>query len=121
MDNVIFLIFATSPMWGAVLWELWFGIMLPLFVPAREIHALAEVLMCRHGGRAEEVAFLNESKAWFECDSFEQGKWRRVRRYIKRVNRGLALLSLSKGRRRRWQLLRVRRWLGVRRFSPPSC
>lgn len=75
---------ATSPIWGAFIWELWEGSIRPRFVTHEEIDALAASMRTRHGDRAEEIAFIEEDRAWRYSESFEQGKWRRVRRELKR-------------------------------------
>ena len=76
---------ATSPIWGAILWLLWEGCIRPRLIPRAEIDALAATMIARHGRRAEEVAFLEEEQAWRSSRPFEQGKWRRVRTRIERL------------------------------------
>jgi hypothetical protein len=78
---------ATSPIWGAFLWELWEGGIRPRLVSTSEIDALAASMIARHGDRAEEMAFVEEDRTWRYSESFEQGKWRRVRRRIERMRR----------------------------------
>lgn len=78
---------ALSPIWGAFLWEIWEGGIRPRLVPCAEIDALAAAKLARHGDRAEEMAFIEEDRAWRYSDSFEQGKWRRVRKQIERMRR----------------------------------
>lgn len=56
----------------------------PLLIPAKEIRLLVDELVAEHGDRAEEVAFINEDRAWRYSDSMEQGKWRRVREELAR-------------------------------------
>ncbi|HSS99878.1 MAG TPA: hypothetical protein VLK33_22745 [Terriglobales bacterium] len=73
---------ATAPIWGAVLWVLWQGVVRPHLVPRGEVERLAALLVERHGERAEEVAFGEEYGAWRNSDGFSQGKWRRVRKLI---------------------------------------
>lgn len=73
---------ATAPIWGALLWELWEGAVRPRLVPASDIDALAAAMLARHGDRAEEMAFIEEDHAWRYSESFEQGKWRRVRKRV---------------------------------------
>lgn len=73
---------ATSPIWGALLWELWEGGIRPRLIPASEIDTLATSMIVRHGDRAEEMAFVEEDRAWRYSDSFQQGKWRRVRKRL---------------------------------------
>ena len=85
---------ATSPIWGAILWLLWEGIIRPRLIPRAEIDALAAKLLARHGPRAEEVASAEEEAAWRNSRPFEQGKWRRVRK------NPLFLLEIQKARAR---------------------
>lgn len=75
---------ATAPIWGAFLWEMVDGVIRPRLIPRAEIEALSAALLAAHGDRAEEVAFIEEDRAWRYSESFEQGKWRRVRREIRR-------------------------------------
>jgi hypothetical protein len=74
---------AIAPIWGAFLWELWEGSIRPRLVPAAEIDALVAAMLTQHWSRAEEMAFIEEDRAWRYSDSFEQGKWRRVRKAIR--------------------------------------
>lgn len=74
-----------SPIWGALLWELWAGGIQPRLVPQAEIDALAAAMLDQHGHRAEEMAFVEEDRAWRYSESFEQGKWRRVRKRLERM------------------------------------
>lgn len=88
---------ATSPIWGAFLWELWEGGIRPRLVSLAEIDALSATMLSRYGDRAEEMAFAEEDRAWRYSDSFEQGKWRRVRKRIEKM-RGDARPSLKERR-----------------------
>ena len=56
----------------------------PSLIPNAEIVRIADDLIERHGSRAEEIAAMNEDRAWRYCDEFEQGKWRRVRKELQR-------------------------------------
>src|SRR6478735_2838733 len=78
---------ATSPIWGALLWVLWQGSIRPRLIPRAEIDSLAAEMLARHGSRAEEVAFIEEDRAWRNSQSFERGKWRRVRKRIAKKGR----------------------------------
>lgn len=78
---------ATAPIWGAFLWEIWEGGIRPRLIPSIEIDALSAALIAQHGSRAEEMAFIEEDRAWRYAESFEQGKWRRVRKQIERMRR----------------------------------
>lgn len=70
---------AVSPVVDAIGWEVWQGLIRPRLIPESEIAAIADELVLRYGDRAEEIAFINEDRAWRYSDSFEQGKWQRVR------------------------------------------
>jgi hypothetical protein len=54
----------------------------PLFIPQSEINAMVDDFIARHGPRAEEMAFIEEDRAWRYTETFKQGKWRRVRREL---------------------------------------
>jgi hypothetical protein len=93
---------ALSPIWGAFLWELWDGGIRPKLIPEAKIDSLAAAMLARHGDRAEEMSFIEEDRAWRYSKSFEQGKWRRVRKRIERMRRNLppsSMLNLSAGPR----------------------
>ena len=75
----------TAPIWGAFLWELWEGGIRPRLIPRTEIDALSAAMLARHGDKAKEIAFIEEDRAWRYSDSFEQGKWRRVRKRIEKM------------------------------------
>ena len=72
----------TSPIWGALLWLLWEGRIRPHLIPGAEIDSLAVAMLTRHACRAEEMAFIEEDRAWRYSRPFERGKWRRVRKRI---------------------------------------
>lgn len=67
----ILIALALSPVWGALLWELWEGSVKPRFIPKVELLAEAEALIEQHGTGASNVAFANEDRAWRYSDSFE--------------------------------------------------
>lgn len=73
-----------SPIIIAVIWEVWEGCIRVRRVPAREIVSLARGLRQKHSSRAAEIAFINEDRAWRYSDSFERGKWRRVKRHLQK-------------------------------------
>ena len=73
------------PIWGSLLWELWEGTVRPLLVPRAEIDALSVAMLVQHADRAEQMASIQEDRARRYSDSFEQGKWRRVRKAIERL------------------------------------
>jgi hypothetical protein len=57
---------------------------LPLRIPATEISRLANDLIAHFGPRAAEVAGIEQDRALHNSDPYEQGKWRRVEREIRR-------------------------------------
>jgi hypothetical protein len=56
-------------------------------IPAAEVRALADELIARHGPRAEEIALIEEDRAGRYCETFQQGKWHRVRHELWRRHR----------------------------------
>ncbi|HEY0281979.1 MAG TPA: hypothetical protein VGC27_05095 [Rhizomicrobium sp.] len=72
----------TAPILGIPLWQVWDLIIRPRLIPIGEIKALADTMIAKHGLRAEEMAFVEEDRAWRYSDAFEQGKWHRVRREL---------------------------------------
>ncbi|MFG1419998.1 hypothetical protein V5F38_19545 [Xanthobacter sp. V0B-10] len=75
---------ALSPIVIGVGWSVVEGSVLPRLVPRAEIEAMADAVMRDHPDDPEEWAFMEEHAAWHRSLSFEQGKWRRVRREIRR-------------------------------------
>mgnify|MGYP006921600374 CR=1 FL=1 len=82
-DYLPFVIFAVMIV-AAGLWHVWDFRIRPLIIPKTEIKAIADELIAKHGPRAEEIAYIEEDRAWRYCDTFQQGKWRRVRRELRR-------------------------------------
>lgn len=74
-----------SPIWGALLWEIWEGAVRPRLISSAEIDALSTSMLARHEDGTEEFAFIEEDRAWRYSESFEQGRWRRVRKRIERM------------------------------------
>jgi hypothetical protein len=74
----------TAPVWATLLWELWSMLVRPALVPRAEIDRLAAAMLAQHGDAAERMAFVEEDRAWRYSDSFEQRKWRRVRKAMRR-------------------------------------
>ena len=58
--------------------------LLPLRIPAVEIDKLASDLMVNFGPQTADIAALEQDRALHNSDPFEQGRWRRVEREIKR-------------------------------------
>jgi hypothetical protein len=81
------------PLVVAVVWEVWESCIRVSRLPAREIVSLARELRQKHGIRAAEIAFINEDRAWRYSDSFERGKWRRVKRHLQKPNFALEAKS----------------------------
>lgn len=71
------------------LWEFWRFRLKPLFIPKADIDRMVDALIAEHGERAEEIAFIEEDRAWRYSDTLKQGIWRRVRRELwRRYNAG---------------------------------
>lgn len=77
---------ATLPIWGTLVWHIGELDIRPRLIPAETIQQLADRLIVLYGPRAEELAFIEEDRAWRYSETFEQGKWRRVRRELWRRN-----------------------------------
>ncbi len=91
MDILAKALRARAAIWAALLWEFWDAGIRPRLIPAAEIDALAAALLGRHGDKAEEMAFIEQDRAWRYGEGFEKGKWRRVRKRlttIKPASRG---------------------------------
>lgn len=54
----------------------------PLAIPKAQINAIVDDLIAKHGSDAEDWARGYEEEAWNRSETFEQGKWRRVRREL---------------------------------------
>ncbi len=74
---------ATAPIWGAFLWHAYEFRVRPLFIRHEEIEGLVAGMLERDN--PEEAAFTEEQAAWYRSDTFEQGKWRRVRKALRRL------------------------------------
>jgi hypothetical protein len=75
----IVLAIGSTPAWGALLWVVWQGQVRPRLISARQIETEATDLITRYGDNALEMAVIEEDRAWRYSDSFEQGRWRRMR------------------------------------------
>ncbi len=64
-------------------WGLWEFRIRPWRVPEAEIDRMADDMIARYGSRAEEVAFIEEDRAWRYCHTYQQGLWRRVRKQLR--------------------------------------
>ena len=76
------MIICTAPIWGTLIWFLNELYIRPLLIPKAEIERLAEVLKLSHPTDPAEAAFNEEQNAWHRSETFEQGKWRRIRAHI---------------------------------------
>src|SRR5690554_1248493 len=73
---------ATSPIWGTLLWHTWGLSIRPRLIPVGNIKAAADDLAAKYGPCAEEIAFMEEDRAWRYSEIFEQGRWHRIRREL---------------------------------------
>ena len=80
--NWILWVIALSPAWGTFLWGFWQQSVLPRLIALAEIKAEADGLIAQYGSRAEEIAFIEEDRAWRYSQTFQQGKWHRVRKEL---------------------------------------
>lgn len=71
---------AATPLGATVLRHVWELSIRPRLIPADEIAALADEMIARYGPRTEEIAFMEEDRAWRYAATFQQGRWHRVRR-----------------------------------------
>ena len=68
---------------SAVFCTVYEGTIRPMLISHTDILLIADNLVRQYGDRAEEIAFIEEDAAWRRSKTFEQGKWRRVRRELK--------------------------------------
>jgi hypothetical protein len=78
----IFVVVCTAPIWGTLIWFLNELYIRPLLIPKAEIDRMADELRRSHPADPADAAFTEEVNAWYRSDTFEQGKWRRVRKHI---------------------------------------
>jgi hypothetical protein len=64
--------------------HLWEFRIRPNRVPKAEIDRMADEVVAHYGSRAEEIAFIEEDRAWRYCHTYQQGIWRRVREELRR-------------------------------------
>jgi hypothetical protein len=81
----ILVVVCTAPIWGTLIWFLNELYIRPLLIPKAEIERLANELVRSHPADPAEAAFDEEQNAWYRSETFEQGKWRRVRRWIEKL------------------------------------
>ncbi|VAW04066.1 hypothetical protein MNBD_ALPHA04-2020 [hydrothermal vent metagenome] len=72
---------------GVGIWLVWDFRIRPLFIPKAEIEAVVDKLIAEHDPRAEEIAHIEEDRAWRYSKIYQQEKWRRVRRELWRRHR----------------------------------
>ncbi len=75
----------TTPIWGTLIWFLNELYIRPLLIPKAEIERLADDLRLSYPADPAEAAFAEEQNAWYRSETFEQGKWRRVRMRIEKL------------------------------------
>lgn len=78
------LILFAGPIFG---WEFWQGSIRPRLMRRVVVTRLADELVAKYGDRADEMALTFAHRGWYDSDSFEQGKWRRVRKELQRRGR----------------------------------
>ncbi|MEA2897569.1 MAG: hypothetical protein QOJ84_3184 [Bradyrhizobium sp.] len=106
-----------APIWGTLLWELWDGAVRPRLIRRDIIDRAAAAILAEHGERAEQMAWIQEDRAWRYSDPFKQGGWRRLLQQS---------VGWAKARQRRAHHL-LRKWSGghatgrirARRLCPP--
>jgi hypothetical protein len=75
---------ALSPIWGALAWMAWAGLIRPRLIPEQEVRRIADGLAAQYGDGADETAALEEDRARRRLELFEEMKWRRIRRQLRR-------------------------------------
>lgn len=82
LSNYLPLVVFVSMIAAVAIWHEWEFRLRPLFIPKADINATVDDLIVKHGPRAEEMAYAEEDRAWRYSNTYEQGKWRRVRREL---------------------------------------
>jgi hypothetical protein len=77
-----------SPVFIAIGWDVWQHDIRPRLLPAADIDRLVAETIARDPHDPEGAAMHEQANHWYRCDPFEQGKWRRVRRAIRRRLQG---------------------------------
>ena len=80
--DVLKWIVVLSPIWGTLLWSSWEGFIRPRLVPKGEMLAKVDELKAKYGDEAFEHACIKEHRGWYDSNTFEQGRWRRIREEI---------------------------------------
>ena len=73
-----------APAVVAIAMGVWEGTIRPRRIPDDIINAEADDLTARFGEGAALAAFIEEQSAWYRSQTFEQGRWRRIRNVIER-------------------------------------
>lgn len=80
----ICIILGAAPIVLGIGWVVWEFTIAPMMIPRAEINRIADQIMRDHPKDPQEWAFMEEESAWFRSHTVEQGKWRRVRRELRR-------------------------------------
>lgn len=75
------IVIGLSPIILAFAWVFIDGTIRPMLIPSDVIERIAADLISRYND-PEEAAAIEEHAAWYRSNNFEQGKWRRVRKFI---------------------------------------
>lgn len=78
------IILALSPIVIGIGWGIVEHDVLPRLIRRAEIQRLADEIAARHPHDPEGAAFTEEHAAWVRSRAVEQGKWRRVRKELRR-------------------------------------
>lgn len=85
MNSVLYPILIVIVLVGAVAaFELYALIVAPYFIPQETIDLIIEELIADHGDKALDATIAREDWAQQDADTFERGKWRRVRRELEK-------------------------------------
>ena len=78
------LIFILGIFAAVALFELYAYFVAPYLLPKATIDLIIEEFILQHGDKAMDAAIAREDWAKQDTDTFEQGKWRRVRRELEK-------------------------------------
>ncbi|MCZ4273373.1 hypothetical protein [Maritalea porphyrae] len=85
MDNTINLLLTFLILIATIaLFELYAYFVAPYLLPQETINLIIEDLILQHGDKALDAAIAREDWAKQDTDTFEQGKWHRVRRELEK-------------------------------------
>jgi len=73
-----------SQIWIAFIWHTYEFRIRPHLMAREDIDILIRDILSHDN--PEEAAFNKECAAWYRGDTFEQGKWRRVRRALRQAH-----------------------------------